>query len=271
MTSLIAWVGADSHGPASLNVAADSRISWPPSPGSAAHHWDQGQKVFASSTAPLVIGFVGDVLFPALVLPRIIGRIDRGVFRADGSAVGGVVEALRREWRDYPAAERRALNIYLAHRIGAGMSATFRLISLSYRVRPSAGWKISDIPIPAASACLTIDGSGSTVIRDALKVWQASSAAGTSRALFSGFVDAVTSGVDPDSGGAPQLGSLYRIGAGRLLGIIHKDQRYFAGTHLIGDEALAGIDWRNALFERADGHTKLRLPGAQPQPRPMMR
>ena len=30
MTSLVAWVGADSRGPASLNIAADSRITWRP-------------------------------------------------------------------------------------------------------------------------------------------------------------------------------------------------------------------------------------------------
>jgi hypothetical protein len=74
MTSLVAWVGADSHGPASLNIAADSRISWAVRR-SAAYHWDQGKKVFASSTVPLVIGFVGDVLFPALVLPGIIDLV----------------------------------------------------------------------------------------------------------------------------------------------------------------------------------------------------
>jgi hypothetical protein len=33
---------------------------------------------------------------------------------------------------------------------------------------------------------------------------------------------------------------------------------------------LDGIEWRNALFERADRRTELRLPGAQPQPRPPM-
>jgi hypothetical protein len=54
------------------------------------------------------------------------------------------------------------------------------------------------------------------------------------------------------------------------MGIIHNDQRYFAGMHLIGDEFLNGVEWRNALFERADGRTKLRLVDAQVQRRPMM-
>src|SRR5271170_6900147 len=108
MTSLVAWVGADSRGPASLNIAADSRITWS-SAGSAACRWDHGKKIFASSAAPLVIGFVGDVQFPALMLPAIVDRVDRGVFRADGSTVEGIVTAIRREWRDFPAAQHRAV------------------------------------------------------------------------------------------------------------------------------------------------------------------
>jgi hypothetical protein len=268
MTSLVAWVGADPRGPASLNIAADSRITWRPE-NSAAHHWDQGKKVFASSSVPLVIGFVGDVLFPALVLPGVIDRIDRGVFRPDGSVVEGVISALRRGWRDYPPVERRDVNVYVAYRAGERMSCRFQLTFLSYRTGSAMGWTARDIPVPASSAFLKIDGSGKAAVNEALAAWQETSAADTSRAVFSGFVDAVTARVDPNSGGAPQLGCIYRTGPGRLLGIIHDSQRYFAGARLIGDEALDGVEWRNALFERADGHTKKRLPGAQLQPRPV--
>jgi hypothetical protein len=269
MTSLVAWVGADSRGPSSLNLATDSRITWPAST-STTYHWDHGKKVFASATTPLVVGFVGDVLFPALMVPSIVDRIDRGVFRADGSTANGLIAALRREWRDYPTAQRRPVSIYIAHRIGNGMSASFRLTSLSHQGRASADWMMEEVSISPTSSCLVIDGSGRIVVRDSLAAWQTSSAADTSRAIFSGFVDAVVSGVDPNSGGAPQLGCLYRKGAGRLLGIVHNGQRYFAGTHLIGDETLDGVEWRNSLFERTDGRTKTRLHGAQPQPRPSM-
>ena len=63
MTSLVAWVASDSHGPASLNLASDSRISWTAGR-SVVHHWDHGKKVFASATSPVIVGYVGDVLFP---------------------------------------------------------------------------------------------------------------------------------------------------------------------------------------------------------------
>jgi hypothetical protein len=267
MTSLVAWVGADSHGPASLNIASDSRISWMVGR-SISHHWDQGKKIFASMTVPLIVGYVGDVLFPTLVLPGVIDRIDRQVFRTDGAAVEGLMSAIRREWRDYPAEERRRLSIYIGHRIGEGMSSTFRLTQLSNRDGGIDSWQAREIPVSPTSSCLVIDGSGRQAIKKALGAWQESNAGGTSRSIFSGFVDAVVAGVDPGSGGSPQLASLYRIRAGRLLGIIHQDQRYFAGMHLIGDEAVEDVEWRNELFERADGRTKSRLVGAQPQPRP---
>lgn len=150
------------------------------------------------------------------------------------------------------------------------MLSKFRLTQLSHRRRGTPDWVIRDIAVTSTSSCLVIDGSGKASVQRALASWTDSSAGGTSRAVFSGFVDGVVSGIDSDSGGAPQLGSLYRVGGGRLLGIVHNGQRYFAGSHLVGNEAAEGLEWRNALFERADGRTKSRLAGAQAQPRPMM-
>ncbi|TSD58156.1 hypothetical protein [Aeromicrobium piscarium] len=248
-----------------MNIATDSRISWT-SGTSVSHYWDQGKKIFASKTAPLVVAYVDDVLFPTLVLPGLIDRIDRQVFRSDGAAVDGVLSVLRHGWRSYPAAERRPVTFYVGYRTGEGMTAVFRLVQLS--VDESGDWEVSDQPIPNQSACLKVDGSGRSAITIALDSWQLSSAANTSRAVFSGFVDAVVSGVDPKSGGAPQLGSLYRVGPGRLLGIVHNEERYFAGARLIGDEEVEHVEWRNSLFERTDGRRKSRLPHAQAQPRP---
>lgn len=265
MTSLVVWTGADTRGPASLNMATDSRISWEGA-GAVSHHWDQAKKVFASATTPLVVGYVGDVLFPLLVLPNLIDRIDRRVFPSSGAAVNGLVSVVRHEWKSYPAEERRPVTFYVGYRQGDGMSARFLVTQLS--VKRADEWIVRDISVPEKSSCLAVDGSGKVAVRSALDDWQASSAADTSRAVFSGFVDSVIAGVDPRSGGAPQLGCLYRVGPGRLLGIIHDGQRYFAGTRLIGNEEVDNVEWRNALFERADGRKKSRLSGAQAQPRP---
>lgn len=75
MTAFAAWVGVDQRGPASLYLASDRRISWSGQP---FRTWDSGRKVFACSTHPDVFGYVGDVLFPSLVLGQVATLIDSG-------------------------------------------------------------------------------------------------------------------------------------------------------------------------------------------------
>lgn len=265
MTSLVVWVAADSHGPSSLNIASDSRISWSPQ-GGRAYSWDHGKKVYASSTEPLLIGYTGDVLFPSLVIPSLIDSIDRGVFPADGKLLDYVYSVLRHGWRHYPTQERRSLSLFVCYRAGQGMEAKFQVEKMFTNSR--GDWSREEIAVPAQSMGLAFDGSGRTEVQRAVDLWQDGPTANTSRAIFSGFVDAVTSDVDTRSGGSPQLGSIYRIGPGRLLGIVHGNEKYFAGARLLGAEQVGNVEWRNALFERADGTSKSRLAGAQVHERP---
>ena len=176
------------------------------------------------------------------------------------------VAGLRALWRDYPDREHRLQRIFIAHRTGDGMGSTFGLTVMSHAGSRNSRWSTTDIAAPTRSEALVIDGSGASGIRRALALWQESAANGTSRAVFSALVESVVGGDDPLSGGAPQLGSLYRIGNGRLLGIIHKNQRYFAGARLLGDEAKLPLEWRNALFEVTDGKRKTRKSDAQRHP-----
>jgi len=263
MTSIVVWSAADARGPASINIATDSRISW-----GGTHHWDQGKKVFAASSRPLVVGFVGDVLFPTLSIPVVLDRIDRGMFDGGASLSSTVIAAIRALWRDYPDREHRLQKIFIAYRTGAGMAATFGLTVMSHAGGPKSRWTTSEVAIPPRSLPLVVGGSGAPSIRRTLKLWEDSTASGTSRAVFSALAESITDGIDPLSGGAPQLGSLYRVGDGRLLGVVHNNQRYFAGAHLLGNETILPAEWRNALFEITDGQTKRRRPDAQPhQPR----
>ena len=52
MTLLVCWAGIDTHGPSSLYMAADSRISW-----KAPAFFDYGRKVFAFTRWPDVLGY----------------------------------------------------------------------------------------------------------------------------------------------------------------------------------------------------------------------
>ena len=146
------------------------------------------------------------------------------------------------------------------------MTSKFKLVEMS--VNRQLEWTRKEIVVPNTSEALVFDGSGKAEIKKAVETWQTGDTADTSRAIFSGFVDSIIANTDLKSVGSPQLGTLYRIGPGKLLGIVHDQRRYFAGTRLLGNEAVCEIEWRNALFERADGAAKKRLPSAQAHKRP---
>jgi hypothetical protein len=258
VTSIAAWAGVDTHGVASLYVASDSRITWTRS-----QRWDQGRKVFACKSEPHIFGYWGDVLFPALALPVVVDRLDRGLLSNSGGNIHDNVEqAIRRLWSDYPPREQRDLGLIHGCRYGEGTNCTFDLAITTYEMRTGT-WATRQIPMPTSSALLTVAGSGAVAVRKAHDLWQASHAAQTSRAVFSAFCESVTSKSDPDSGGAPQLAGLYRKGPGILFGIIHEGKRYSDGAALTASENPEAVEWRNHLFERVGGTTKRRLPGAQ--------
>lgn len=261
MTSVTVWVAADDRGPSSLNVATDSRISW--ASADTTSTWDQARKVFAASTQPLIVGFLGDVLFPTIAIPTVIDRIDRGVFNESAPVAEIVVSAIQMLWKDFPSDQRRSQKIFLGERLGEKMSSRFRLTVMTHDGARDGRWGVSPVDVPNQSAVVVLDGSGGPFIRKSLALWQESPAQGTSRAIFSAFVESVAGGSDPYSGGAPQLGSLYRVGNGRLLGIVYGDRRYFSGAQLTGSEETGAIEWRNGLFEIADGMRKTRAAGAQ--------
>ena len=258
MTSVAVWAGVDTRGVASLYIASDSRITWGDS-----HRWDQGRKVFACGSKPHIFGYWGDVLFPALALPVLVDRIDRGLLASKNQGWHAEVgQAIRRLWLDYPVQERRDLGFIHGFRTGDGMKCLFSLAITTYE-QCSDSWETRQIPMPSDSALLKVAGSGARAVQKSHDLWQTSHAAGTSRAVFSAFCESVTGQDDPYTGGAPQLAGLYRIGPGRLFGIVHANQRYFAGAALTGSEDPEGVEWRNYLFERVDGTTKQRLQSAQ--------
>lgn len=268
MTSLIAWIAADSRGQSSINIATDSRISWNASRRADREHWDQTQKVFAARNLPILMGYVGDITFPALALPQLLARLDRGITRAGTSPAIELQTGIRTLARDFPSLG--SFTVYIAHREGYLMRSNFRLSKLSHNadVVFSRRWVYEDVPVPTTSSPIVIDGSGKSAVQRISEAWRAEGKDWTSRAISSGFIDSIIEGEDWRSGGAPQWGTINRRGAGQLLGIIHQDRRFFAGGRLVGEEGLGDVSWRNALSERTDGTSKRRLPGAQPQPRP---
>lgn len=128
MTSVAIWAGVDTRGPASLYIASDSRLSW-----GGGVTWDQGRKVFSSMSKPHIFGYWGDVLFPALTIPVIVDRIDRGLLcPADERWHVEVQKAIRRLWADYPESKRRDFGIAHGFRTDAGIGCVFNIAITSY-------------------------------------------------------------------------------------------------------------------------------------------
>jgi hypothetical protein len=258
MTSIVVWAGVDTHGPASLYIASDSRISW-----DRQQTWDQGRKVFASVSHPHIFGYWGNVLFPALAIPVIIDRIDRGLLSPqDGRWHSEIQQEIRALWSRYPERQRTDVGIVHGFRTGEGTHSTFSVAIFAYEHAKNT-WTTLEIPMPQTSSALRVAGSGIQEIQKALALWRSSRAANTSRAVFSAFCESIAGHGDPQTEGPPQLGGLYRIGPGRLFGVIYNNQRYFAGATLRASGNLDEIEWRNRLFERMDGHTKKRITKAQ--------
>jgi len=265
MTSLVCWAGVDDRKVASLYIASDSRLTWPES----GAHWDQGRKAFAANNAPFIFGYWGDVLFPALALPVVQEKVDRGFISGmpGPRAHDAIAHTIRTMWRDYPETERRSLGILIGSRSGEFMPCRFLLTVLTYR-QDTDEWASMSVPMPQKSSVLRYEGSGATSLKDAEQLWEESPARKTSRAVFSAFCDSLAAGKDPHSGGPPQLVGLRRNGNALSFGLIHEQRRYIAGTPSHRNETWEGVNWFNRLFERVRADTKRRMPGAQKHTRP---
>jgi hypothetical protein len=245
-------------------LASDSRISW-----DKGETWDFGRKLFASSTCPDILGYYGEVLFTSLVLGQIIDLIDAGaLFEPDAQPEQkflAISNVFKQAHATYPL--RSPFSILHSSRQNEGMLSTFALFELSWG--SIVGWRDRQVPIPSAKSGIAVArGSGAQSVQLSVEQWMKTEVGGTSRAVFSAFCDALDSGIDPASGGAPQLVGIYREGSAKSFGVIHKDRRYLHGLCVDESPWLDGVEWRNELFERCDWETGRKLEGAQRHARP---
>lgn len=266
MTSLIAWIAVDSRSPASIYLASDSRISWGNEP-----FWDYGRKLFASRNYPEILGYVGDVLFPSLVLGQLIDLIDADLlFNAKDLHVDKwlkILTTVQQAFESYPSQKARSFTIIYCTRENSDMASIFHISTLSWD--PTKGWINSQkIDLPKKSGIINVFGSGAKTIKEWHSYWSKTESERTSRSVFSAFCDALKSGQDKGSGGSPQLVGIYRKDAAESFGIIYNNQRYLFGLPVEWSGNLSAVEWRNDLFERCDWQTMKPLEGAQRHSRP---
>jgi hypothetical protein len=203
MTSLIAWVGADSRGPSSVYFASDSRITWP-----GAGKWDHGRKLFACRRYPHIFGYCGDVLFPTQTLSQITEMIDSGLIAANpfdtiDSYTEKIVAIIEAALNTYPPPTKQRFDVLYCMREGEFMQSRFHLRQITFD--PVSTAIVLPIEIPSQSRAVAVLGSGSQSVRDQLHLWESSQVRGASRSVFSAFCDALRSGNDPRSGGHHNL------------------------------------------------------------------
>jgi hypothetical protein len=249
MTSLVSWIGADQRGPASAYIATDSRISW-----EGAGHWDHGRKVFASRARPELFAYVGDVLFPSLILGQLVTAIDEGLIFTDGDSpqqrADKIADAIQLAFQSMPSATRNGFQVLYVTREDIEMNSTFHAFAVEWS--PQKEWVRSSLSTPQVSDTVVIWGSGSESIRKWRQRWNQSSQKNTSRAVFSAFCDSVLDGADPKSGGAVQLVGIYRIGPGRTFGIVSGGGPYVFGLNVGNGTPANTVKWHNRYFERCD-------------------
>ena len=268
MTLLVAWVGIDSHGPTSIYLTSDSRISWGNSV-----NFDLGRKLFAFSKWPDILGYCGDVLFPSIALNQVTQLADAGLLFAPSYSCRQKYQAIVNKLNDlvmaYPAIHTgladNSLDIIHASRHPTD-NKQFSCYKISWSA--SRGWHGKEVSLPGTSDLLFVLGSGKTEFTQNYVTYQNGPNKGTSRNVFHCFCDTLAHAVDPYVGGSPQLVGIYRKPGsfGLTFGVIYKSARYYLGAHIDNLQGFDKVDWRNENFERCHGRTMKKLAPAQPQP-----
>ncbi|MCA9564762.1 MAG: hypothetical protein KC561_14800 [Myxococcales bacterium] len=243
-----------------MYVATDSRLSWSAHDGSVLGVWDQGRKVFASRTRPIVCGYQGDVLFPSMILSQFIDALDHGAGskpRRHGVLFDELEKLVRDSHGAQPAFARRApFQVVYGARVGEKMGSEFQVYYLRWTGKT---WQSGPEALPAASEPVVIWGSGRAAVKKWRSYWDRSSQGGTSRAIFSAFSDAIDSKTDRLSGGASQLVGLYRIGDGQAFGTFLGDSAHVFGLPAgpFIRSGIAPVEWRNRYLERCNSNGDL--------------
>jgi hypothetical protein len=265
MTTLISWISYDPKFAAAY-MASDSRITWWKS---ATRRWDAGRKIFPSRRFPDILGYAGDVIFPALALSQIIEAVDAGLLFGPTATPwerhANILESLRESFERRHKADDQDFSILHLSRWDEGRSRTAHAWSIHFDAK-TKNWADCILAIPTETGVIERLGTGAIAAKTFQKEWNKTAA--YSREIFSSFCDAISSGADPLSGGAPQLAGFYPKGHARPFGVYYNNEAFFNGLPLTVSNADESIEWRDRLFQRIDIATGRLVEGAQVHARP---
>lgn len=262
MTSLIAWVGIDARGPASIYIASDSRVTT----GGGSPKDDFAPKTYCSLKYPIIFGYCGDVLAATKVISDVLTLIDEGALMLTGDVfqkTSRVMAEIKNIQEMMSDPYITSYSLLIGFREGEGFGqARFDASKISFD-RSNLKFTFECIDLYRERSFLIFAaGSGEGSVLANHQRWEKSTQARTSRAVYGAFCDALLSGADKYSGGAPQVVGLYRIGKGRLFGTKYKGKLYVGGKPAAVDIGEV-VEWRDELFQRIDPTTKELIDGAQ--------
>jgi hypothetical protein len=265
VTTLIAWVSYDPKFAAAY-MASDSRITWAKS---AVRRWDAGRKVFPSKRFPDVLGYAGDVIFPALALSQIIEATDAGLMFEDDATPwqrhATFYRSLRESFDHRHQADDQDFSILHLGASGDKKARSVHAWAIDYDAK-TRKWTDRSLDVPSTTGVIERLGSGAIAAKHHLARWN--SATPLSREIFSSFCDAIGSGDDGLSGGAPQLAGFYTSGPARKFGISFKGKAFLNGLPIVLVNPDADVEWRDELFQRVDIATYSLVSGGQVHARP---
>ncbi|HJC44040.1 MAG TPA: hypothetical protein H9756_10270 [Candidatus Mediterraneibacter gallistercoris] len=276
MTMLVSWVGVDPHGPTSMYIAADSRISW-----DAANTFDFAKKVFASKKYPEIFGYAGDVLFPSIVLGQIVELIDAGILlnttmtcdQKNKIIFEKICESLSKYPQLYIGSNVQIMHLSRDTEVDTKVRGYPKFYHYKLTWSKKNGFIFEKISIPNKSGLLCVLGTGAKEFNEKYLLYQKGRNSNTSRNVFHCFTDTLANIQDRYCGGSPQLVGLIRkpLTYGISFGIISEKRRYYLGMQIPNNACFTNVEWRNNLFEICDGGTKNIKEGAAHQPNPLLK
>lgn len=264
MTTVIAWLSADMDGPSALYLASDSRFTWNSPDG----RWDSGRKIFHTRNSADIFAYVGDVLFPSIVLGQLVEAIDCG-----GAFSVGTTSADRHDFifRTIEKSHASMIDvgdqpITILHARRDPQTDMFAMWEMTHR-KGTNGWTDRSVPLPQPTGqaeFVGVFGSGAKTFGEAYDQAKTTAQGEFARTVFQTFSEHVASGRDKLTGGHVQGGVVGRDGQCRPIGVIDKGRRYLFGLELPPGLQTNRVDWRDTNFNFLSSRTGELKKGARP-------
>lgn len=262
MTTLISWKANDSRGITSIYLASDSRYTWKES------KWDFGQKVYACTKFPEIIGYCGDVLLSISIISSMIELIDNEIIYKNIISSDEknklIYKYIKEKFKLFP----KSVDTTIIHIIkDVNKKFSYYEIKYSCKSRKWSNTKKQDIE-KKESELIDAYGSGAKEYMDRLIKNRQCELDKTSRFYYMIFCDLLKDMNDKYTGGAPQIVGLYK-GKNTAIsnGTIWGGERFLYGTKIGNELNVDNIEWRSENFERYEPFKNMLVKGAKKQPK----